>query len=330
MMDASSRLWIVAALGATAVALLAFAATLLLEGARERQRRRAVVAQLHGLDGRWGAELDAAGGILQGSEAAMARWLEPLAGRFSHLWNIHLQLRRAGLRWSVQHFLLLVGGFAGGLGLAGWLATSSGTVALLAAALGAWLPYLHVGRKKSKRIAAFEEQFPEAVELVARSLRAGHPFSASLKLASEECEQPVRGEFRQVFEEQRLGLPLDDALLGLAERVDLVDTRIFVTAVMIQREVGGNLAEVLDNLSHLIRERFKMRGQLRTLTAEGRMSMYVLLALPPILAAIMYVLNPEYIMTLFETPIGNTLLVGSLVMQFLGYLWMRSIIKIKM
>lgn len=329
-MDASSRVWIVAGLGATAVALLTLAAALLLEGARERQRRRVVVAQLHGLDGRWGGDLDAAGGILHASEAAMARWLEPLAGRFSHLWNIHLRLRQAGLRWSVQHFLLLVGGFAGGLGLLGWLVTASGMVALLATALGAWLPYLHVNRKKTKRLAAFEEQFPEAVELVARSLRAGHPFSASLKLASEECEQPVQGEFRQVFEEQRLGLPLDDALIGLAQRVDMVDTRIFVTAVMIQREVGGNLAEVLDNLSHLIRERFKLRGQLRTLTAEGRMSMYVLLALPPVLAAIMYVLNREYIMTLFETPVGSTLLVVSAVLQFLGYLWMRGIIKIKM
>lgn len=329
-MESPARLWIAAGLAAVAVALLAWAATLLLDGAREHRRRRGVAAQLRTLEGQWGAEDASAGGILQRSDTAMARWLEPWARRFSHLWDVHLRLRQAGLLWSVQRFLSLVGGFAAGLGLLTLLLASRPYFALLAAALGAALPYLYVGRKKAARLAAFEEQFPEAVELLARSLRAGHPFSASLKLASEECEQPIRGEFRQVFEEQRLGLPLDDALIGLAERVDLVDVRMFVTAIMIQREVGGNLAEVLDNLSFLIRERFKLRGQLRVLTAEGRMSIWVLIALPFVIGMVIFVMNRDYIMILFREPAGRPLVMASLVMQFLGYLWMRRIVRLKL
>ena len=326
----SPQLWIAAGLGFVAIALVAFALTLVLDSLRDRQKRKEVVSQLRGLEASHAPEGHGpAILVLRESEAAGAAWLQPFVQRIARTWNLEMLLRQAGLRWGVQRLLLLMAGFAVALGLLTFVLTSRVPYAVVAAALGAYLPLLHVRRKKTKRLDEFEEQFPEAVELMARSLRAGHPFSASLKMASEECDQPIRGELRQAFEEQRLGLPMDDSLVGIADRVDLIDVRIFVTAVMIQREVGGNLAEVLDNLSAMIRERFKLRGKLRTLAAEGVMSMWVMLVLPPAMTGIMLLINREYIMTLFREPAGKAVVLACLAMQTLGYFWMRRIIQIK-
>ncbi len=143
-----------------------------------------------------------------------------------------------------------------------------------------------------------------------RALRAGHPLTAGFKMAADDGSEPVSGEFRRVFEEQRFGLPLQDSLLGMADRVNLVDVRILVTAILIQREVGGNLAEILDNLAAVVRARFTIRRQLRVYTAQGRMTGYLLAALPLILFSLLYMLNPGYMSILFTDPIGKILILG--------------------
>ena len=171
--------------------------------------------------------------------------------------------------------------------------------------LGALLPYVHMRRKRSARLRAIEAQLPESIDLLGRAIRAGHPLSSGLKMVADEVQEPIAGEFRRAFEEQRFGLPFEDALLAMADRITLVDVRILVTAILIQREVGGNLAEVLDNLASVIRARFVIRRQLRTYTAQGRISGYVLAVLPIAVGTIIYLLNPGYMVVLFTDPHGT-------------------------
>jgi tight adherence protein B len=175
----------------------------------------------------------------------------------------------------------------------------------------------------------FEEQLPEAIDLIGRAIRAGHPLSAGLKMVSDESRDPVKSEFRQLFEEQRFGLPFEDSMYGMADRVPIVDVRILITAILIQREVGGNLAEVLDNLSSVIRERFKIRRQLRVITAQGRLSGYILAALPIAVGLAIFLINRPYVMILFQHPVGKLLAVSAVFLQILGYLWIRKIVDIE-
>jgi len=173
-----------------------------------------------------------------------------------------------------------------------------------------------------------EEKFPEAIDTLARAVRAGHAFTTALEMIANEVAEPVAGEFRQLYEEQKFGLPVRDALINLAERLPLVDVKFFVTAVMLQRETGGNLAEILDNLSYVIRERFKILRQVRVHTAQGRLTMVLLMALPPTIVVIMQILNPGFIRPLFADPIGHALIVGGITLQTLGYFVIRRIIRI--
>ena len=147
--------------------------------------------------------------------------------------------------------------------------------------LGFFIPYAYASHMRTKRFQKFEEKFPEAIDTLARAVRAGHAFTTALEMIANELAEPVAGEFRQLYEEQKFGLPVRDALVNLTERIPLVDVKFFVTAVMLQRETGGNLAEILDNLSHIIRERFKILRQVRVHTAQGRLTMVLLMALPP-------------------------------------------------
>ena len=194
--------------------------------------------------------------------------------------------------------------------------------------LGA-LPYLFVMFKRSQRIRRFEEQFPEALDLLSRALRAGHAFQTSLGMVADELPPPVGPEFKKTFEQQNFGLPLRECLVGLSERIPLLDVRFFVTAVTIQRETGGNLAEILDNLAHVVRERFKVLRQVRVHTAHGRFTGYVLLGLPPMLGIALAYISPDHMNTLFTQPMGKTMLMGAGVMQTVGYFWIRRVIKIE-
>ena len=195
--------------------------------------------------------------------------------------------------------------------------------------VGFFLPYAYASHMRTKRFAKFEEKFPEAIDTLARAVRAGHAFTTALEMIANEVSDPVAGEFRQLYEEQKFGLPVRDALINLADRVPLVDVKFFVTAVMLQRETGGNLAEILDNLSYVIRERFKILRQVRVHTAQGRLTMVLLMALPPTIVLIMSIMNPGFIRPLFTDPIGHALIVGGITLQTLGYFFIRRIIRIQ-
>jgi tight adherence protein B len=256
-------------------------------------------------------------------------WLRPIISRVPQLQDAEFLLQQAAVPWTLQTLFMLSIGLAVGLGSMILILSRSVPVGLAAAIVGAMLPTMYVRRKRTKRLNAFEEFLPESIDLVGRALRAGHPLSAGFKMAADDGPEPVAGEFRRVFEEQRFGLPLQDSLLSLADRINLVDVRILVTAILIQREVGGNLAEILDNLSSVVRARFTIRRQVRVYTAQGRMTGYLLSALPIIIFSILYMLNPQYMSILFTDPIGKILITVAITMQLLGFLWIRKIIKIE-
>ena len=196
-------------------------------------------------------------------------------------------------------------------------------------ALGFAIPFVFLNVKRGRRMSAFEEQFPEALDLISRALKAGHAFATGLKMVSDEMPDPVGPEFRKTFDEQNFGLPLKDALDNLTVRVPLLDVRFFSTAVLIQRETGGNLSEILENLAHVVRERFKILRQVRVYTAHGRFTGYVLLALPAVLCIALSFINPDHMNLLFRERMGQMLLLGALVMQTIGYVWIKQVIKIE-
>ena len=183
--------------------------------------------------------------------------------------------------------------------------------------------------KRKRRLKKFASQLPQALELIARALRAGHSLAAGFSLVAQEMSEPIGGEFSRTFEEQNLGKPLEEALEDLTKRVPNLDLKFFATAIILQRQTGGDLAEILDKIGHLIRERFQIWGQVQALTGEGRLSGIVLLALPPALFAVVYRMNPDYLMLLFTDDLGKKMLVGGIVSQLLGALMIRKIVNIR-
>ena len=200
---------------------------------------------------------------------------------------------------------------------------------VVAVPIGLVLPFAWLVNRRSSRFKQFEEQFPEALDLLSRAIRAGHAFQTALGMVGDELTAPVGPEFKKTFERQNFGLPLRDAMDELSERVTLLDVRFFVTAVAIQRETGGNLAEILDNLAHVVRERFKIRRQVRVHTAHGRFTGYVLLALPAALGVALSFISPEHMKLLFQERMGQMMLIAAMVMQTVGYIWIRQVIKIE-
>jgi tight adherence protein B len=202
-------------------------------------------------------------------------------------------------------------------------------IALFAALIGVASPVLWLAYKRSKRLKKFEEQFPEALDLLARAIRAGHAFQTAMGMVADELPAPVGAEFKKAFDQQNFGLPLKDALNEMSERVPSLDVRFFVTSVTIQRETGGNLSEILENLARVVRERFKIRRQVRVHTAHGRFTGYVLLALPAVLALALNWISPEHMKLLFNESFGRMLVIAAVVMQAVGFVWIRQVIKIE-
>jgi tight adherence protein B len=200
------------------------------------------------------------------------------------------------------------------------------TVAL--ALLAAWLPFLYVARARTLRLRAIENRLPDAIDLLGRALRAGHAFQAAIQMVGDEMPGAIGVEFRTLFDEINFGVPLQDALLNLVGRVPSTDLRYFVVAVLIQRESGGNLAELLDNISAIVRARIKLLGQVHALSAEGRLSGIVLGVMPFAMALLIYLINPDFMRTLWVDPVGQRLIGTALVLMALGGLWMRRIIRI--
>jgi tight adherence protein B len=243
--------------------------------------------------------------------------------------TLSLRLKQAGMEISPFSFLVLTIGSGAAFGLTAWLMWGSVLLAVPIGLVATWFPELHLRSRRTRRLRKFEEQFPEAVDLLGRAIRAGHPLSAGIRMVADEAPNPTASEFRQVFEEQRFGLPFEDALLGLADRNDLVDVRIFATAVLIQREVGGNLAEILDKIAKTVRSRFTVQRQLRVYTAQGRLSGYVLAALPIVLALTIFALDPDYARMLIDEMVGRYMVIAALVLQVIGFIWIRKVVDIE-
>ena len=201
-------------------------------------------------------------------------------------------ITQAGLKITVGTLLLSAGCLALAAFFVVKLLTFSTLLGLGAGMLAAFVPFIYVKQMKSKRLRKFEEQFPEAIDLIGRALRAGHAFTTGLAMAAEEIPKPVGEEFKLLYDRQNFGMPLPDAMKAFAARIPLIDARFFVTAVLTQRETGGNLGEVLDNLASVIRDRFRVKRQVRVLTAHGRITGWILAGMPPALAAAMFVISP--------------------------------------
>ncbi|MBX6312797.1 MAG: type II secretion system F family protein [Isosphaeraceae bacterium] len=285
--------------------------------------------RLEGLAGGRRPKADAAAGALLRPPAIDLGRSRDWASRFISVEGLSRLYEQADVGLPFRQFLLIALGLAlAGGGLAAALKLPLPIIPVCAALLGA-LPFLWLWQRKRKRIKKFTAQMPDALELVGRALRAGHGLASGLSVVAEEMPPPIAHEFGRVFEEQNLGIPLEDALRGLAERVPTMDVRFFVTAVIIQRATGGDLAEVLDKIGRLLRERFQILGQVQALTGEGRLSGVVLLAMPPALLAFTYTVNPDYTGLLFTTPVGTKMLTVAVVLQVIGALAIKKIVNIK-
>ena len=226
--------------------------------------------------------------------------------------------------------LLMFAGLAGMLGaLAAGVATQSIGMMIVAGIVTATLPFLYVWFKRKKRLGMFLELLPDALDLVSRALSAGHAFSEALHMVATEMPEPIAGEFQKTYEEQNLGLSLKLALENLTQRIPLLDLQMCVTAIMIQRETGGNLAEILEKVAYTIRERFRIMGDLKTLTTSSRMSAWLLCGLPIAVSLVITLMNPEYMSILWKDPRGHFLIALALFMQLTGMLIVRKILNIK-
>lgn len=238
-------------------------------------------------------------------------------------------IEQSGRSTPVYRFLALSLALGVTGGLIGWNMTREVTwMGLLAIALSA-LPYFKVVRDRGVRMAKIEEQMPDALDLVKRALKAGHPFSQTLKLVAEDMSDPIAREFDLVFSEINYGGDLRGALLGLLERVPSVTVMALVTAVLVQKDTGGNLAETFERIAGVIRGRFKLHRRVRTLSAEGRMSAWILALVPLVLFAALEIMSPDYMPLLFKDPMGKNLVAGAVVMCIIGILWIRRILRIQ-
>jgi tight adherence protein B len=267
--------------------------------------------------------------LVRDEQLSKIHFLDTLLRRSARVSAMQESLLQAGMKFRAGNFiaLCLIFGIAAGIVVS--VASKNPAIGWAALIIGSFLPYAVVSYRKQKRFEKIEELFPEAIDTLARAVRAGHAFTTALEMISNEISEPLASEFRKLYEEQKFGMPVRDALMNLTQRVPLVDVKFFVTAVMLQRETGGNLAEILDNLSYVIRERFKIQRQVRVHTAQGRLTMALLMAMPPTVVAILLVFSPEFVKPLFYDPIGHILLVVAITLQTVGYFVIRKIIKIQ-
>ena len=267
--------------------------------------------------------------LLRDEQLSQIPALDTLLRRSARVTDLQKMLAQASISMRAGNFLGLSAMTGVAATIVAYFFGRRVDVAWIALLVGFLLPYSYASIRRNKRFEKFEELFPEAIDTLARAVRAGHAFTTALEMITAEVAEPVSGEFRQLYEEQKFGMPVRDALLNLTDRMPLVDVKFFVTAVMLQRETGGNLAEILDNLSYVIRERFKIQRQVRVYTAQGRLTMALLMGMPPIIVTVMLILNPTFIRPLFSDPIGHTLLVAGIALQTIGYFVIRKIIRIQ-
>jgi len=270
--------------------------------------------------------------LLKEVESDRAPGFRRTLARFQFSKHAQSQIQQAGLSWSSTRMLAAMGLAAiPGLGIGSMLPFlfNGPLTGFVLAGVFATLPYLWVRHKRKQRLGRLEEQFPDSLDFLARSMRAGHAFSISLEMLGEEMADPLGQEFRALFNEQNLGAPLDLALRNFTERVPLLDVRFFTSSVLLQRQTGGNLSEILSRLAYVIRERFRLRGQVKAASAHGRMTATILTLLPIGTLACLLVIAPGYIQGMANDPDGKKMIGGAIVMQLLGNYFIKRIINIK-
>lgn len=267
--------------------------------------------------------------ILRDKRLSDITFIDRILGSLPMARDLELLLYQAGLNWRVGTLLLAMMAVGALVFLACTVFLHRPLVGIAAGLLLAFVPYWWVKGKKSKRMNQFSEELPDALDLMTSALRAGLSFPAALQLVAQESPDPLAQEFAVTFDEQNLGLDIKEALINLTERVESIDLRFFVTAVIIQRETGGNLAEIMESIGRIIRERFKILGDVRARTAHGRMTGLILSVMPAALGMIIWLIAPVYMITFFRDPAGQMMLMICVVMQILGFFWIRRVIQIK-
>ncbi len=267
--------------------------------------------------------------ILRKTLLSEVSWFNALLLKFPHLIGLERLLEQANTKYSLGvyillTFLLVVCGYV----IGSFVSIDIVIKLLFALCLGS-LPYVSLNHAKNKRMRKFERQLPDALDLIVRALKAGHAFSGGLKMVADEFEDPVGTEFAKVLDEINFGVGVPEALVNLTERVDCAELKFFIVSVIIQRETGGNLAEILSKISHLIRERFKLQGRVSVLSAEGKMSAIVLIAIPVLLVLYLLVFSPDYLQLLLINPIGRIMVAGAIIMMILGVIIMKKMVSIK-
>ena len=256
-------------------------------------------------------------------------WLDKLLGKLDLAPRLRLLIYQAGMKWSVGRLVLLAMFFAMVSGYLVYWRTGGVLAALLTAVAGGAAPFAFVFWKRGKRFDRVRQLLPDALDMMSSAIRAGHSFSSAMGMVAKESVEPIRSEIRQCFDEQNFGLELRAAMSNLAYRVPIRDIRVVVTAVLIQKETGGNLTEILDKVAYLIREGFRLQRQVRVHTAQGRMTGWVLSILPVILGFLLYLVNPDHMSVLWKRPIGWKLIYTALVMETIGALIIRKIVRIE-
>ncbi len=292
------------------------------ENRRARKRLKKRLQSMHGLDSVGGISLVRSKYLKELSP--VERWLEALPG----MQRLERLIEQAGLETPAYRVVLKCLLLALVAGMIGHYLLPHGLLVLVTALAVGLYPILRLSMFKAQRLNRFEEQLPDALIIMARALRAGHPFADALRLVADEMQDPISTEFRTTFMEINYGGEVRHALAGLLDRVQSVTVMVFVTSVLIQKDTGGNLAELLDNLSSVVRDRFRFHRKLRTLSAQGRMAAWILSLMPFCLAAVLSVVSPKFLPMLTQNPTGRQLVIIAFILMVIGILWMRRIVRI--
>lgn len=275
-----------------------------------------------------GAHEEQHSSVLKQRMLATSPALQRMLLRVPRIHRLDRLIEQSGLSWSVAQFLLITFTLAVGALLGSMLLSKYTWTAFLVAVAAGLLPLAVVLRARHRRMRRIEEQLPDALDLMARALRAGHAFPSALKMVGDEMSDPIAAEFGTAFDEVNFGMSMQDALMNLATRVPSGELKYFVVAVLIQRTTGGNLAELLDQISAIMRARQKLMGAIRVLSADGRLSAWILSLLPFVLATVIFFLNPEFLAILWTDPAGIVVVGTALLLMVIGIFWMRQIIRI--
>jgi tight adherence protein B len=294
------------------------------EGAKARKRLLKKLGQIQAA-----SEGDAYSSLLREKYLRRLSLWERQLERLPAMEALAAKIEQAGKEYLAYRVTLLAGALAVIAAVIAWVTTRTEIAPVVAGLIGAYLPFMTISRQRERRMAKIEEQIPDAIDTMTRALQAGHPFNATLRMIADDLEQPIAGEFELTFGDINYGNDLRRAMLGLLSRVPSVTMMALVTSVLVQKETGGNLAEILKQISGVVRGRFKLHRKIKTLSAEGRMSAWVLALVPLTLFAVISITTPDYLPMLVEDPRGQKMIIYGMISGVLGIMWIRRILRIK-